>query len=142
MSSSEEVVRTWFRRVWEEEDVSAIDEMLQHDTNASGFGSQTLVGPEQFKQMHAALCALISNTKVTFDKFMQQDDWISLLCTINANSTETGKAVSITGSAWIRVGDGKILEGYDHFDFMGLWAQLELLPQDCFEQGLSGQKIK
>jgi len=142
MTNVEETVRTWFRRVWEEEDASAIDEMMQHDSSSAGFGSQTLVGPEQFKQMHSAMCDLLSDTKVTFDKVMQQDDWISLLCTITAKSKDTGQTVTLTGSAWIRAGDGKILEGYDHFDFMGLWGQLGMLPPNSFEQGLAGQKIR
>lgn len=141
MSDAEQVVRTWFRRVWEEEDASAIDEMLRHDSSAKGFGSHTLVGPEQFKLMHAAMCALLTDITVTFDKLMHQDDWVSTLCTIDATSTKTGEPLTVTGTAWIRVADGKILEGYDHFDFLGLWAQLGFLPRNSFEQGLMGQRI-
>lgn len=43
---------------------------------------------------------------------------------------------------WVKISDGKLVEGYNHFDFIGLWAQLDLLPNDTFEQGLKGNKIR
>lgn len=141
MSTAEELIKTWLRRVWKEEDVSAIDEMLVPDADVKGLGAQSLIGPESFKQFHCAMCSLLSDVNITIDKCIEQDDWLSALCTLNAKAKATGETVSITGNIWVRTGDGKLLEGYNHFDFMGLWAQLGYLPDDSFEQGLSGCKV-
>ncbi|PHR00097.1 MAG: hypothetical protein COB29_16265 [Sulfitobacter sp.] len=115
--------------------------MLIMDAQVTGLGSQPLVSRNEFKQMHGALCALLSDIKVSIEKIMENEDWVSVLCTFTAKSPQTGKAVSISGSTRIRIGDGKLLEGYNTFDFLGLRAQLGFLPEDCFVLGLSGQKI-
>ncbi len=39
-----------------------------------------------------------------------------------------------------RIEEGMLREAYNHFDFIGLWEQLGYLPQNSFEQGLSGNK--
>ncbi len=142
MSNAKELIITWFKRVWEEEDASAIDELLVPEVNVNGLGAQTMIGPEAFKQFHCALCSLLTDFDFTIDKYLEQDDWVSALCTMKAKSKATGDPITMTGNVWIRTGDGKLIEGYNHFDFMGLWAQLGYLPHDCFEQGLSGCKIR
>lgn len=65
---------------------------------------------------------------------MEQGDWICVHCSLDARCRSTGESVAITGSAWASIEDGKIREAYHHFDFMSLWAQLGLLPNDVFEK--------
>ena len=36
---------------------------------------------------------------------------------------------------------GSGAEAYNHWDFLGLFSQLELLPREAFERALSGEKI-
>ena len=64
-----------------------------------------------------------------------------MLCTFEATSRASGDRISITGQAMGRVADGKLYEGYNHWDFLGFWSQLGLLPSDSFEKGMSGEKI-
>ena len=47
--------------------------------------------------------------------------------------------MAITGTIHARIADGKILEAYNHFDFLGLFAQLGQLPPDVLGRCLSGQ---
>lgn len=75
------------------------------------------------------------------NKYFEDGDWVSAFCTVTAKSKTDGRPVKITGSFFVRSEDGKILEGYNQFDFMSLWGQLELLPIDSFEQGLQEKKI-
>ena len=44
----------------------------------------------------------------------------------------------MTGSIMIRVVDGKMTEGYNHWDFLGLFGQMGLFPGNSFEQALNG----
>ena len=46
MPSHRETLKTWFRRVWAEEDATAIDDMLRPDMQARGLGDQPRVGAE------------------------------------------------------------------------------------------------
>ena len=41
----------------------------------------------------------------------------------------------------IRISDGKLLEAYNHWDFIGIFSQLELLPTNTFEKALAGETI-
>ena len=130
----------WFDRVWRQEDAKAIDELFPSG-EVRGLGAQANMTPEDFKAFHAAMCARVCNINITIDKSVQGGPWISLLCTLNANCRESDKPVTMTGNVWARIENGKILEAYNHFDFMTFWAQLGLLPADAFEQGLMGKKI-
>ena len=141
MNDKRILIETWFKRVWAEEDGSAIDEMMHGGGKAIGLGGQEIVGPEQFKVFHNAICNLLSNIQISIDKYLESEDWVSVFCTLDAKSKDGTKDVNIYGMVLFRIEDQMIVEGYNQFDFMGIWGQLGLLPKDSFEQGLQGQKI-
>ena len=139
MQTGLHILETWFRRVWTEQDQTAISEMLSNDGSVSGLGNQVLIGPEQFKQFHTAMCNLIFDIHISIDKYVETGVWFSALCSLQA-TTSKGERVVITGSIFARIEDGKICEAYNHWDYMTLWTQLGLLPCNCFEQCLYGHK--
>jgi hypothetical protein len=141
MANGKELLQTWFQRVWSQEDATAIEEMFPSPGKAEGLGEHPLVGPEDFKQFHKAICRLLSNINITIDKSVEQGVWISAICTLHATAQADGKDVTLTGSVFCQIKDGKFLESYDHWDFMGLWGQLGYLPSDAFAQGLQGNKV-
>lgn len=140
MINGKEFIQTWFQRVWNENDDSAICEMFSGG-KVGGLGAQTSLDPEGFGNFKNALCGLISDININVDKCIEDGAWVSALCTLSAKSIANKKDVVITGNVWVRIEDGKIQEAYNHFDFMGLWCQLGFLPSDSFEQGLMGNKI-
>jgi len=140
MSHGHDFLSTWFYRVWKEQNSQAIDEMFAGG-EVRGLGQQTMVTVDDFKQFHAAMCHLLSDIEIKIDKSVEQNNWLSALCTVTAKSKASGKNISITGNVWVRIENNQIQEGYNHFDFIGLYAQLGLLPEDTFEQGLQGFKI-
>lgn len=141
MSTCREVLEKWFRRVWTEEDPAAIDELFIPDAEARGLGANDLIGPQGFKQFHSALCGLLSDFVITIDKSLEVGDWISAICTLRAKSRQSGAPVEITGHVMIRIADGKLTEAYNHWNFLGMFSQLGLLPTETFERALGGEKI-
>jgi hypothetical protein len=141
MSTSREVMETWFHRVWTEEDSNAIDELFVVDGHARGLGANVLIGPQGFKQFHSALRALLSDFKITIDRSVESEDWISAVCTLRAKSRQSGKPIEFTGSVMIRIADGTLREAYNHWDFLSMFCQLGLLPAGTFEKGLGGEKV-
>ena len=123
-------LEAWGRRVWVERDEAAIDEMIVVDTAAHGLGGQTLVGPEGFKSFHRALCALAARHRTSSLTITSRPmaGW-RRLCTFTGTSSAGDQRVSITGTIHARIAEGKILEGYNHFDFIGLFTQMGLLPE-------------
>lgn len=141
MTPSQQVLETWFHRVWTEEDPKAIDELLTPDGAVKGLGANDFVGPADFQQFQSALLSLISEITITVDKSVEEGGWLAALCTLHAKDRRSGAPVTITGSVMVRVADGQILEGYNHWDFIGLFGQLGLLPKATFETALSGNKV-
>jgi hypothetical protein len=141
MGSSREFIETWFYRVWAKEDPAAIEELFIPDGEARGLGANVLVGPEGFKQFHSALLSLLSDIVITVDKCIESGEWASAVCTVRAKSRKTGTPVILTGSVMTRIVDGKLIESYNHWDFLGMFSQLGLLPGETFERALSGNKV-
>jgi SnoaL-like polyketide cyclase len=130
----------WARRVWVERDEAAIDEMLVTKADLHGLGLQPLVGAEGFKSFHRAMCALLRDTDLVVDHHIESGSWLAVLCTFTGTSAN-GQRVAINGAIHARIADGKIQEAYNHFDFIGLFMQLGLLPGDTFERCIAGQRI-
>ncbi|HSE36697.1 MAG TPA: hypothetical protein VLG74_05285, partial [Blastocatellia bacterium] len=82
-----------------------------------------------------------SDFVITIDKSFEVDDWISAICTLRAKSRESGTPIEITGQVMIRIADGKLTEAYNHWDFLGIFSQLGLLPTQTFEKALGGEKL-
>ena len=141
MSEKLDLINQWFKRVWSEQDVAAIDEMFREDGYAEGLGADPLQGPAEFKQFHAALCGLLTDFVFTVNRCVEQGDWASAHCTMVATSRASGEQVKIDGNVLVRIEKNTIMEGYNQFDFLGLWSQLGYLPKDAFALGLSGHKI-
>ena len=156
MTKNLEVLETWFQRVWNEGDASAIDEMFQEQGKARGLGGQddsaeidveggiaeqVRVGPAGFKGFHQSFFQMMDKFDIRVNQSMEQDDWISALCSVKATCKTSGKRVGMTGSVLVRVADGQIAEAYNHWDFMTIYQQLGLLPESAFERCLGGEKV-
>jgi hypothetical protein len=141
MTVKRKVIETWFQRVWNERDATAIDELFVVNGEARGLGDNSLFGPKDFKVFHATLCALLSDIVITVDKSIEENDWISAICTLKAKSQKTGEPIGMTGHVLVKVKEGQLVEAYNHWDFIALFSQLGSLPPKCFERGLAGEKI-
>lgn len=137
----QEVIQTWFDKVWTEGRIETIHQMFPAEGEASGLGAHVLKGPKQFEAFHQALSSLLSNITISIDKGMESDEWFSALCTIKATQTSTGKKVSCTGCCYGRISDGQIKECANHWEFIDLFEQMGLFPKDCFVTALAGQQV-
>jgi len=135
------IVDTWFQRVWNEGDISAIDEIFVADTKARGLGDETLNGPEVFKVFHKSLNGILRDIQVHIDRSISQDDWISARCIMTGKCPRSGKKIEITGNLYARINGGKIAEGYNEFNFMSLYEQLGFIPEKSFEKCLAGNSL-
>ncbi|WFE91985.1 ester cyclase [Roseibium porphyridii] len=152
MSEKLEVVKSWFERVWAQEDEGAIEELFVSDGPARGLGTyvrdddarfadHARIGPEGFKEFHRSLLKLVGNVDISVTMDMEQGDWLALLCVLKATKRGTDMKVQTTGTIFIKVANGQIIEAYNHFDFMSLFGQLGLLPENTFGECLCGERI-
>lgn len=132
---------TWFDRVWTQQDTSAIDEMFVSEGKAHGLGGQPLIGPNEFRLFHSAMLELVDEVHLEVLNVVEDEEWFSYFGVFHATCRRTGKPVSMQGGAMCRMKDGKMTEAYNAWDFLHLFGDLGLAPEDAFERAMAGQPV-
>ncbi len=136
-----ELLQQWNYRVWNQQERGAIADLMTDDAIIYGLGKQIITGPAAFAEFHAKLCRLFAVIEIDVLQTMEQGNWISSVCEARGEAAKTGKVFSISGAMYCKVINGQFVEVFNLFDFLGLFAQMELLPADALALGLSGFPI-
>ena len=123
------LIRRWFEEVWNQGRVAAIDEMLAQHAVIHGLG-EDMHGPAGFKPFH-------SSYRSAFPDVIQVHDVVAeggmVAARWSGTGTHqgdglgfaaTGKVVWFNGMTFVRVEEGKVVEGWNVFDQMGMLQQL------------------
>ncbi len=130
---NEALTRRWFEEVWNQGRAEAIDEMFAADGLAHGLSddAKPLRGPAAFKEFHAKFREAFPDIVVTVEDTIAEGDKIAARCTVGGKHTgdtlgfaATQAPMEITGISIVRIKDGKIVEGWNNFDFMTMYKQL------------------
>lgn len=141
MSNKRTILETWYRRVWDEQDASAIHELLVPDGAIKDLADRDLVGPDEFEAFQQSILTLVDNPGVTVDKFFEDGDWASVLFTFHFSPKGSGERMTISSQAMVRFDGDKIAEAHNHVDFLEFFEKIGQLPEASFARGLSGEKI-
>ena len=134
-------LENWFDRVWHQEDLSAIDELMTKDAPVEGMYRTPRIGADDFKSFAAALLTQIAEVRVTIERFMEDGDEAVILIHVKARDRATGAAVETSGMALARIEKEKITAAYNFIDFMSLFEQLNILPEETLGRCLSQQAL-
>jgi predicted ester cyclase len=113
------VVRRWFEEVWNQRREQTITELLKQESVC--YGEQgPLWGPEGFKQqIYTPFVAAFPDIRVTVEAVIAEGDQVVVRWTAAGTHTgggvghpPTGREVSFRGMTWLRVGEGKMIEGW------------------------------
>jgi hypothetical protein len=83
-----DILREWYSRVWEQGDISAIDELFVPDTLAKGIVPDMELGVDELKFLVATIQEMITPPKVRIDKLVEQGDWVAGFMTLHVTSRE------------------------------------------------------
>ena len=131
------VVRRWFEEVWNQGCESSIDELFSADGVAHGLGDseQDVHGPDEIKAFVANIRGALPDTHISIDDIFVCGDRIAVRVTLKGTHTghglgvpPTGRKVSVQGIIIVRVVDGRIREGWNSYDQLGLLRQIGALP--------------
>ena len=134
---NEAVVRRWFEEVWNQGRQASIDEMFAAGAVAHGLGDseQDVRGPDEFKPFVANMRGALPDTHIHIDDMFSSGDRVAVRVTLQGTHTgnglgvpPTGRKVSIKGIIIVRVIDGRIAEGWNSYDQLGLLRQIGVLP--------------
>lgn len=131
------LVNRWFEEVWNKQRKAAIYEMLHPDGVFHGLADapgQVIRGPDAFVPFWQKFSSAFPDMIVSVDAIIAEGDLAAFRCTVRGRHTgsglgiePTGTQIEFTGMAMARIQDGKIMEGWNNFDFLTFQQQLGLL---------------
>ena len=134
------LIRRWFEEVWNKGRMEAIDEMASPDIVGHGQAQHdTDIGMAEFKPFVVDLRNAVPDMKVVIDQTIEQGDKVAARWTSTMTHkgeflgfAPTGKKATITGTSIQRISNGKIVEGWDNWDQLGLLVQIGAVPAAHF----------
>jgi len=127
-----ELMRRWFREVWNEAKVETIHELFSPDASLTGhYGTKSAIrGPHEFLPFVQLIRTAFPDIKLKVeDAFGAHDKVVVRWIATGIHSGEgfgppSNKTVHVTGVTIARIADGKIVEGWDNWDQLGLLEQI------------------
>ena len=97
-------------------------------------------GPTEFKEFHKALRAACPDVRIELEDVVQEGDMAFARWTATMTHSgeglgmaPTGRALKLSGMSALRVHDGKLAEGWNNWDQMGMARQLGVLEGKAAE---------
>ena len=131
------LIQRWFEEVWNQGNEKAIDELLAEDgvihglVDASGNPVRGLKG---FHEFHRQFRGAFPDIHVSVDDIIAEGDRVVARCSVRGRHTgenlgfaPTDAPVQFGGVAIVRISYGKIVEAWNHFDFLEMNKQLGVL---------------
>ena len=128
------LVQRWFDEVWNRGRAEAIDELLAPDSIVHGLGTGDMRGAAAFKPFHAAYRDAFPNIRIRIDDMVAEGDKVAFRWTGTGSHrgsslgfAATNRNVQFQGMGIIRVHNGKLVEGWNTFDQLGMLQQLGIV---------------
>jgi steroid delta-isomerase-like uncharacterized protein len=131
-SANVQVVRRWFDEVWGQKREETVRELLTDESVGHGEGGP-MQGAEGFlTNFYRPFLAAFPDALVTIEDTIAEGDQVAVRWLATATHAgdglgipASGKKVSFRGITWIRLRDGKLMEGWDCWNQDGLIKSLQ-----------------
>ena len=133
-----ELMRRWYREVWNENRIQTVYDLLSPDAVASGQGGtdEEIHGPAEFVKFVQRIRSAFSDIKVTVEDAFAADDKVAVRWSATMIHSGNGlgiaassKPVRISGITIARILDGLIVEGWDNWDQLAMLQQIGAYKQ-------------
>jgi len=131
-----QLMRRWFQEVWNEGRIETVYELFSPEAIAHGQeGAEGEIhGPEEFVRFVQKIRGAFSEMQLTVEDVFATDDrgalrWSSVM-THNGETLgmpASGRTVRVRGVTLVRFANGKIVEGWDNWDELGMLQQIGAL---------------
>jgi steroid delta-isomerase-like uncharacterized protein len=125
------LVRRWFEEVWNQKRADTIHELIAPD-GVCYTDAGELRGPEEFRtRNHVPLLAALPDLRIDVEDTVAEGDQVVIRWFARGSHTghglglaPTGQTVAFRGMTWVRIRDGRMVEGWDCWNFGGLMQTL------------------
>jgi predicted ester cyclase len=131
-----DVARRWFSEVWNQRRGETIGELMDPKCVAhTSLGP--VVGPEEWKKAFwTPFVTGFSDIVVTVENAIASGEDVAVRWNVSMKHSgellgvaASGRQVRFDGMSWIRVRNGRIVEGWDGWDSTGLFVRLGATPE-------------
>lgn len=128
-----QIMRRWFQEVWNEGRIETIHELFSPEGVAHGQESAEgeLRGPQEFEDFVRKIRGAFSEIQLTVeDVFAAGDKGVLRWSGVMKHTGDamgipaSGRTVRLRGITVVRFVDGKIVEGWDNWDQLGMLQQI------------------
>ena len=134
MEDNKRLVQRWFDEVWNRGREDAVDQLMAPDALVHGLG-EAIRGPAAFKRFHAAYREAFPDVRIDVEDLVAEGDKVAFRWSATATHrggslgfAATNRNVRFEGMGIIRVQNGKLVEGWNTFDQLGMLQQLGVVP--------------
>jgi predicted ester cyclase len=132
--STSELLSQWYDEVWNKANENFIDEMLHKDVIIHGLDpTGTTKGIENFKTFYRNFRESFPVVHVDVKLLVSDKEFATVYCQVSAKHVK-GNNISFGGLCVAKYKDGKLVEGWNNFDFLKMYQQLghRLVPEEEF----------
>jgi steroid delta-isomerase-like uncharacterized protein len=127
------LARRWFEEVWTQGREGTIDELLAPRCVVHGLGHETL-DKDGFKKFHRNYRDAFPDVTITVDQTVSEGDLVAVRWSGSGTHKgdglgfpATNKPARFGGMTFIRIQNGKLIEGWNIFDQLGMLTQLGIV---------------
>ncbi|TLP56564.1 nuclear transport factor 2 family protein [Parasedimentitalea maritima] len=136
-----DLVERWFTKIWEQADMSALDELLSASVGDGGAIDGMVFPRHELPELVNVVRELIGPPRVRILRFLEDGDWCSTHYEMTSEGPDRQMPLRVEGMILIRVDKGRIAELTTKFDSFELFEQLGQLPPEALVTCLTGQKL-
>jgi predicted ester cyclase len=137
-SANEVLVRRWFDEIWNRGNIDAAGELLAplavlHEAGMTGEPSMDL---EEFTTHWRAIRLAIPDIHFEMVFAFEAGEHVAARLVVTGTHSgpglglePSGRTFRVTGMVIARVRDGKMVEGWNNFDLLGLFAQVQAVKR-------------
>ena len=130
-----EIAQRLVDEVWTQGKLDAIDELIADDFIGDDPVNGEIHGPDGFRELVQMYRTAFSGVTMRADKIVADGDWVAVHWTATGTHTgelmgvaPTGRDISVTGTQFSRISDGKVIASRGLFDAFGMLQQIGAVP--------------
>ena len=125
------LIRRWFEEVWNQGRADVIDQLAAQDVKVHGLAKdgRDWQGLQEFKKFHRAFRNAFPDIRIDVTDTLAEGERVVGICRVRGTHTGDGLGIRAThrsaefyGVCILRFREGKIVEGWNHFDFLTLYT--------------------
>jgi predicted ester cyclase len=133
-STPEAVVRQWFKEVWDEGKEETIDRLMDPGGEVhglTGLDGPPMIGPSAFKPVFHTFRGALGDLEIIVERTVTEGEFCTAYCRVKGRHVgphfggpPTGRPVDFCGMTIARVRAGKLIEGWNVYDFLTMYQQI------------------